>query len=308
MEKPAETAAQSVFETAIVLRTLDFSVGHIDTNIDQVLEVVRKKSEQYQDVSKYEGDEKQAKNDRALLRKQKDATKTTIESIKEAWNRPLDTFFTGTKEVLKQFDYAIEAIDDWVKEGEAREKGKKRQDIQDYFDGKNFDLVSLDQFFNEKWLNKGTKMPEIKKEIEATISAIYTNLKVLEGIAEYGPMVKALYLESLDMGAALRQVETLKANAEHLAREQVHRDERERPAQIHSNAADERREEYHAAREERVQNLAAAALDMEEPENPAAPEAPRLIEYTLRFKGTEQQPLRLREYMTAQGITYEKIA
>ena len=303
-----DTAPESVFERAIILRPISMSLGNIETNIEAVLEAVREKSRQYQDVTKYEGDEKQAKDDRALLRKQKDATKTTIESIKEAWNKPLEPFLSGAKEVLKQFDYAINTIDEWVKEGEAREDEKKRQDIKAYFDGKNFDLVPLEKFFNTKWLNKTFKMPDIKKEIDAAISAIYSNIKILENIADHGMTAKALYLQTLDMGEAMRQVEVLKANAERLAREEMNHQTREHQDQVSRNAAEERREEHQAAREEKVKSLADEALDIERPKaQGAAAAAPPLMEYTLRFRGTEQQLLKLREYMTAQGIAYEKI-
>jgi hypothetical protein len=303
-----DTAAESVFERAIILRPVSMSLGTIETNIEAVLEAVREKSRQYQDVTKYEGDEKQAKDDRALLRKQKDMTKTTIASIQEAWNKPLEPFLSGAKEVLKQFDCAINTIDEWVKEGEAQEKEQKRRDIEAYFNGKNFDLVPLEKIFNDKWLNKTFKMPDIKQEIDAAISAIYSNIKILENIADHGMTAKAFYLETLDMGEAMRQVEALKANAGRLVREELNRQERERQDQVFRNAAEERREEYQAAREEKVKSLAGEALDIGGPETSEAAAASRLIEYTLRFRGTEQQLLKLREYMTANGIAYEKIA
>ena len=305
-----DTASESVFERAIILRPISMSLGNIETNIEAVLETVREKSRQYQDVTKYEGDEKQAKDDRALLRKQKDAAKTTIESIKEAWNKPLEPFLSGAKEVLKQFDCAISTIDEWVKEGEAREKEKKRRDIQAYFDGKNFDLVPLEKFFNDKWLNKTFKMPDIKKEMDAAISTIYSNIKILENIAGHGMTAKAFYLESLDMGGAMRQAELLKANAERLAREEMNRQAREQQEQVSRNAAEERREERAAVKEESVLSMVEEALELHVDEmlEDIKQTRPAIMEYTLRFRGTEQQLLKLRQYMTAQGIVYEKIA
>jgi hypothetical protein len=300
---------EAVFEKTIILRPISMTVGNVETNINAVLEAVKEKSWQYQDISKYAGDEKQAKDDRALLRKQKEAAKTTIKSIEEAWNRPLEGFLIKAKEVLKQFDYAINAIDEWVKEGEAREKDKKRGEIQAYFDGKGFDLVSLNKFFNDKWLNKTFKLPDIKQEIDAAIAEVYANIKILENIADHGMIAKAVYLETLDMGEAMRRVETLKANAERLAREQAAREERERQERVARNAAEERREEREAERAERVQSLAAEALDLPEEtasKASAAMEQPGTMEYTLRFRGTREQLLKLREYMTANGIVYEK--
>ena len=296
-----ETQTESVFEKAIILQPTEINVGSIKTNIEAVLAAVKEKSEQYQDLTKYNGDEKQAKEDRALLRKQKDMTKTTIASIQEAWNKPLESFLSGSKQILKQFDYAIDTIDNWVKEGEALEKNKKRDEIQAYFDTKGFDLVQLDKFFDDKWLNKTYKMTDIKKEIDSVISAIYSNIKILENIAEYGLTAKAFYLETLDMGEAMRQVETLKANAERLAREKVERETREVQAQVAQNAVEERE----AEKAERVKSLAAEALDLPEP---AISARPKIYEVDLRIWATEIKLKSLKEWMTINEVAYEKIA
>jgi hypothetical protein len=287
-----------------VLRPTGMEIGKIETNIEQVLEAVKEKSKEYQDVAKYQGDDKKAKEDRALLRKQKDMTKATIASIQEVWNKPLEQFLSTGKKILQEFDLAIDTIDGWVKEGEAREKEKKRIEIESYFNSKNFSLVPLEKFFNPRWLNKTVPLKDARDEIDAKIAEIYTNIKTLEGISEYGAMAKAFYLNALDMGAALRQVETTKANAEKLAREKLEREERERRGQCEANAAEERREERKAEREERISSLAAEALEL--PEAKASPEE-EVIEYTLKFRGTKGQLLRLREFMSANGIAYEKV-
>jgi len=306
-EEPAQEP-ESAFEKAVILRPTSMSVGSITTNAQAVLEAVKEKAKQYLDVSKYEGDEKQAKDDRALLRKQKEATKTTIKSIEEAWNQPLEPFLDIAKKITKEFDFAIDAIDEWVKEGEAKEKEKKRKEIQAYFDTKKFDLVSLEKIFDDKWLNKTYKIWDVKKDIDAAIETIYSNIKILENIAEHGMTAKAFYLETLDMGAAMRQIETLKANAERLAREQIERGQRELNAKVAQNAAEERKESRESRNEEMAKGLAASALDIDEPDVPAAPAPPKVISYTCKFWGTEEQLKKLREYMTASGIAYEKIA
>jgi hypothetical protein len=285
------------------LRPTGMEIGKIETNIEQVLEAVKEKSKEYQDIAKYQGDDKKAKEDRAMLRKQKDMTKTTIASIQEMWNKPLEQFLATGKKILQEFDLAIDTIDGWVKEGEAREKEKKRIAIESYFSSKNFSLAPLEKFFNPRWLNKTVSIKDAKDEIDAKIAEIYANIKTLEGISEYGAMAKAFYLDTLDMGAALRQVEATKANAEKLAKEKIEREERERRAKCEANAAEERREERKAERDAQISSLAAEALEL--PEAEAVPEE-EIIEYTLKFRGTRAQLLRLREFMSANGIAYEK--
>jgi hypothetical protein len=300
------TEPQSAFERAIILRAMSMTTGSIATNWEQVLLAVEAKSKEYQDVTKYAGDEKQAKVDRALLRKQKELTKTTIASIKEAWDEPLRPFLVGGKQIEKQFDYAIEAIDTWVKTGEAKEKEAKRHEIQAYFDGKDFDLVSLDMLFDDRWLNKGYKLPDIKKEIDARIAEIYSNIKILESIPGPSAIAKAFYLETLDMGAAMLKLQALKDNAERLAREQAEREQREHQAQIDRNRQEQQTEQRQTEKDERVHDLVSAALDL--PQEPTRePAAPKLYATTLRFIGTREKLDALKVWMSQNGISYEKV-
>jgi hypothetical protein len=292
-------------DMALTLRTLNWRIGSLETNAQDVLNEVKLKAEEYMDISKYEGDDKKAKDDRALLRKQKDATKTTIKNIEAMWNKPLEDFVDTGRQIMKQFDLAIDTIDEWVKEGEAREEEAKRKTIQLFFDGRKIDLFTLDQIFNKKWLNKGFKFSDIKKEIEDKIAEVFTNIKVLEAITDHGLTAKALYLENLDMAAALRQVESLKANAEKLAREKVERDQRENQAQIGRNVAEQRQEAREERKEDEVQSLVAAALNLEEPKVEVT--APKLYTVTLSFTGTKEALEALKAWMSANRISYAKV-
>jgi hypothetical protein len=196
-------------------------------------------------------------------------------------------------------------VDAKVKAYDEAQKSKKRLEIQSYFDGKKFELVPLDDIFDEKWLNKGTKMKDIREQIDEKIAGIYRDIEVLERIPEHGQTAKAFYLDTLDMGAALRQVDILKENAERLAREEAAREERKNLEQVASNAAVERQEERAAAGSAIVRSLVDQALDLPTG-TVAARSKPKIGRYTLQFEGTEQQLLNLREYMTSIGIPYKK--
>jgi F0F1-type ATP synthase membrane subunit b/b' len=180
-------------------------------------------------------------------------------------------------------------------------------EIQCYFDTRNFDLVPLDRVFNDRWLNKTFKRPDIRKEIDAAVSDIYANIKVLERIPDYGATAKTLYLETLDMGAALKQVDTMKANAEKLAREQAEREDRERREQIERNRkALEQEKEESVPPSERMNELVNEALDIPMPEV-ETPQKPEIMEFTLRFRGTKEKLFALKAWMNDNGIAYEKI-
>ena len=299
-----ESAAREAdaLENAIMLRPTNMQPGVIETNAEAVLEAVREKARQYLDASKY-ADDKHAKADRAMLRKQKDHVKTVMASIREAWNRPLEKAELLIRQTLKEFDAAIDSIDEFVKEGEAREKEAKREAIQAHFDSKNFDLFRLERIFDGKWLNKTADMRDVKKEIDAKIAETHANLKILESIAEHGAVAKAFYLDALDMASALRQVETLKANAERAAREKQQRAEREARETVARNAEAEAREAERAQKDAGIDSLVAEALG----EDPAEAK-PAIYEFDFRFRGTADDARKMKAYMTGNNIAYEKLA
>ena len=300
---PPEAVA---FESAIILRPLRIDAGRITTNAEAVLEAVRAKAAEYRDLSRYDGDDSQAKKDRALLRKQMDAIKTTDASVMEAWNEPLGAYRGFVARIKAEMTGAIDAIDAFVKEGEAAEKEAKLAGIRAHFDSLGFDLAPFERLADPRWGNKTYKLADIRREIDARIAEVHANLKTLEGIAEHGTVAKAFYLETLDIGAALWQVETLKANAERAAREKAERAERETRETLARNAAEEAVEARRSESDARIESIVAlAALD--EDEAAPAETKPVILWFECRFRGTREQLAELRECMTNIGVAYDKL-
>jgi hypothetical protein len=289
------------------LKIIDAVVGKITTNASQVLEAVKEKCAEYKDIEKFIGKEDVAKKERAQLNKAMKRADDTAKHIKDMWIAPLNEFDATMKLVKAEFKTASGGLDELVKNVENREKDEKRLEIQHYFDTKNFDLVPLDRIFNDRWLNKTFKMPDIRKEIDSAVSSIYANIKILERIPEHGATAKALYLDTLDMAAALQQVENMKINAERLAKEQVEREERERQEQIEQNRnALEKEKRESVPPSERMSELVNQALDIPMPEI-ETPQKPEIIEFTLRFRGTKEKLFALKAWMNENGVAWEKI-
>jgi hypothetical protein len=306
MSDTKELAIQPGIEDGfgLELKIIEATIGKIITNAAEVLNAARQKCEEYADVEKFVGHEDLAKKERALLNKAVKQVDVEAKRIKDAWMSPLDQFDATMKEVKEVLKTASGDLDSVVKNAEGIEKEKKRQEIQAYFGGKDFDLVPLDMFFDDRWLNKGYKMPDIKKEIDGQIEGVYSNIKILESIADHGMAAKAFYLETLDMGTAMSRVQSLKDNAERLAREKANREEREVQEQVARNIDQERKEERAAVRESEIKNLANEALDIKEP---TAPDGPEIMEFTLRFRGPKEKLFEMKKWMTTNGIAYEKI-
>jgi len=246
-----------------------------------------------------------AKKDRATLNKCEANIKEQYDTLKNAYEQPLFYLESNIKQIRAAIKEGSANVDKAVKNYEERQKTAKREDIQKYFATKNFELVPLDRIFDQRWLNKTAKMKEVREELDAKIQAVYRDVEILEKIADHGTAAKAFYLESLDMADAMRKVEMLKENAARLAREQADREARKMQEQVAENDKAEREEKVAAFKQGRVSDIIDQALDL--PEGSTAAEArEEVVECTLTFKGSREQLLKLRQYMTSEGIAYRK--
>jgi hypothetical protein len=282
----------------------NFSVGTITSNAHELLDFVKKGVEKYSDEN-YIPNEPEAKSDRAELNRIEKAIATQAQAIKTAYNAPLEEFNGLVAEIRTTIKDAVKIVDGAVKAYEEKEKKKKREEIEKYFTFKKFELVPLERIFDSRWLNKTCKMNEVKKEMDAIIAKIYQDIEVLERIPDHGTAAKAFYLESLDLGDALRQVDVIKENAEKLAREETNRAERKIEEQVNKNIASLKKEERDDAIAKRAQGCIDDMLGLPRGTT-AAQSKDDIISYTLTFKGTKEQLLNLREYLSRKNIPYNK--
>jgi hypothetical protein len=178
------------------------------------------------------------------------------------------------------------------------QKAEKRRDIEDLFASKNFNLVTLDRLFDQKWLNKGTSMKDVDAELMAKIKKIYAEIQIIEDLPADVIETKAQYLDTLDIGAALATAKRLRENRSRLEEEEKNRAEREHGEHIEAQAEELAVDAVKEAKAEPIAAAAAEALEID---------ADPVIEYTLRFRGTRAQLISLRQYMTDNGIEYDKI-
>jgi hypothetical protein len=247
-----------------------------------------------------------AKKDRAELNKAEKIIAERYAELKEAYEKPLQNIEANIKSIRNAIKEASGVVDKAVKTYDELRKKKKQQEVTDYFITKKFDLVPLERIWDEKWLNKTANMKDIAEQMDAAITKIYADIQVLEQIPEHGMTAKAMYLKTLDMGAALREVNALKENAERLAREEANRAERQMQEQCDRNASAECKEEREKAKEEIIKGKIDEAVGLPVGTT-AAQERLEVMEYTLQFRGTKDQLMKLREYMTSQGIPYQKL-
>jgi DNA repair exonuclease SbcCD ATPase subunit len=118
----------------------------------------------------FEPIEEEARKDRAVLNKAEKNIAEKFAALKEAYERPLEPIEMNIKEIRKTIKKASGQVDAAVKAYEEEQKSEKREEIQAYFDGKKFELVPLDKIFDRKWLDKGTKMRDVKEQIDGAIA------------------------------------------------------------------------------------------------------------------------------------------
>jgi hypothetical protein len=255
----------------------------------------------------FEPTEEEAKTDRATLNKAEKNIAEKYAELKAAYDKPLQNIEANIKSIRSAIKTASGVVDQSVKDYENKQKTKKMTEIQAYFDSKEFKLFPIDKIFDSRWLNKTFKISDVKKELDRIIAEIYTNIKVLENIPDHGVMAKAIYLEKLDIGEAMRQVEILKQNAEKLAREKIAREERELKEQVKVNEKEEIAERKEEIKQDQHREEAAQFYDSLGIKTEPVEEKPEILEYTLKIRGTKEQLFDLRAYMTSRGIAYEKI-
>lgn len=281
------------------------TIGKLETNAEAIKALVLEKLKDYTPEN-YAGRVEEAKRDKAELNAAEKALNAKRLELEREFMKPFNYFKDTINETCKAIKEASGKINEVVKEVESREKEEKREQIQTLFNKKDFSLFTLDKIFNEKWLNKTAKMHEIEKEIDAAIKKTFDDLKIIEALpAEDVPLIKTVYLETLSIADAMSRAQQLKENRERLAREAKERQQQEIKEQIKEQKAEERKE----ASAQEVSDLAiqAAALQGHIVEEIQEEKPAELETFALVLTGTRQALLNVRQYMTAQGVTYIKL-
>lgn len=278
-------------------------LGLIQTDAEKVLAYIEERVKDYA-LDKYKGDADAAKKDRAELNKADKRMQEMSKELSDQWNAPLQPTIDLLKRGRTLIKEASAAVDSLVKAKEAEEDEKKRNQITEYWNTRNFDLVPLERIFDPRWLNKGASLTkEVYPAIDAKINEIYESIKTIEDVGgEDVDVMKSEYFKTLDLGAAVRRGNELKADRERIEREKATRAQREQTAQLNEQNRELIKEEAETKKAEPVRSVAAAALGIT-PSDPGL----EVVTYVMEFTGTRNAMFQLREYMTKNGITYKKI-
>ena len=252
---------------------------------------------------KYTGDADAAKKDRAVLngglKQIADARKQIIAKAME----PYKLLETRMKNPEKQMQTGSDALDAIVKAKENEEKDAKRKIIEQMWSGMKFTLVDLASVFDNRWLNKTYDLTDVQKDMTVIVGKIESDIKTIEGMSADPSEVndlKAMYLDTRDLGLTVQRAQTMKANREKARQKAEHRAEVEHHEQIVTQMHDECTEYFEQQKAQPSVTLAAEVLGVE-------PDTDPVETYTLEFTGKKSALIAMRTYMSEHGITYKKL-
>lgn len=140
-----------------------------------------------------------AKQQRAALNKLiKDLESRRIEVKKLVMHQYTSTFEPQIKELVGMIERITDKLDTTIANVENKESEQKRKEVLELWASLKFDLVPLDKFWNEKWLNKTYWIVHIENEMREKIKQINLDMFLLREIDD---ALIPLYLTNLDLEA-----------------------------------------------------------------------------------------------------------
>ena len=217
-------------ELQIYSPTQDGFIKEISWNYEEIKKEIAEKLQHYANMVYTDDQIKDAKADRATLRKFKDALDAKRKEIKKQCLAPYETFEKQMKEILAIVDEPIVMIDGQVKLYEEKQREEKMEEIVKMFDSVGFpEWVHIAAVFDDKWLNVSVKLPTIQVEMESKVNKIASDLDVINNLPEFAFEATEVYKTTLNLNTAVSegkrlaeiQKRKLEAEAERKATEET---------------------------------------------------------------------------------------
>lgn len=275
----------------------------IDWNFEDLKAEISAAAQEYE-TSVYTDDTiKSAKADRAKLNKFVDALNAKRTDIRKQLLKPDEQFGREVKELTGIVQKAIDNIDGQIKDYERRQREEKTQKIRDFYEENIHDLAEylpFEKVMRPEYANVSTSMKSIKESISTLIQKVGEGLAIInETDSKFVGDMKRVFLQTYDIGAALAERNRLET--EERNREMYMEEQRRRKAERDA------REQAEAQRIMQAGAKAEAAPEAPEPQIDAQPAEEPVYEMRFCVHGTRDQILKLRDFMKANNISFERI-
>ena len=161
-----------------------------------------------------------AKSDRAKLNKLRTAIDDKRKDVKKTCLKPYEDFDKRVKEILSLIDQPIAAIDKQTKAFDEIEKQDKLGRLAAFYTANIKELrevLPIERVLPEKWANKSEKDIAITQEMLATIQKVGNDIGIIKAMKlDFEQNVLDVYLQTLDMSAALAEKSRMEEQAERL--------------------------------------------------------------------------------------------
>jgi hypothetical protein len=233
----------------------------------------------------------EAKNDRANLRKLKDAIETHRKEVKKKYMTPYTIFESKVKELTALIDAPIAAIDGQVKSFEDQQRQQKLVEIEalykEHVTEDLWDIIPLSRIFDQRWLNKSTTMKSVAEAVQTIAKRTEIDMKYLEAAVDpkHLTAVRAEYVKTLDLDKALDHRDRLMA----------------------TEAAFMQREQERATYQQPVEKPAPVAAQEPVVEEPQQEQIENIYLLRLEFQLSMDQANKLKKFLVDNRINYRKI-
>lgn len=268
----------------------------IQFNYDELKQELTEKVSMYETMVYTDDQIKQAKADKASLNKLKKALNDERIRREKEYLQPFNEFKAKINEIISIIDKPVAVIDKQVKEYEEKCKEDKRQTILEYFDTRKPSFpewLTIEQIFDDRWLNASTSMKSIKDNIDEWINRINGELTTLESLPQFSFEATEEYKRTLDINKAI-------AEGKRLADIQKRKEEQER-LKAEQEAKRQAEEEEKKIEQPKLEEHMAAPV--EEPK--AAPVDAQWINFSALL--TVPQALELKEFFKSRNIDFKAI-
>ena len=278
----------------------------IGFNFEELEAELQKQLHHYNTLVVTEETIKEGKEDRANLRKLREAIETRRKEVKKQCEAPYKAFEAKVKRLTALIDTPIAAIDSQVKTFEEREREQKHGEIAAAYDElvpENLrEIIPLDRILDNKWLNKGTTMKSIREEIGKRVERTNVDMALIDGVnPKYMSAVLQKYIETLDVATALNYQDELIAAEERFKAQEAARAERAALAAARAGRVPHVEEKPTVAVQEPIRESASA---------PASQSGAEERRYLLRLEFptiTRGQADALKAFLKANNIEYINI-
>lgn len=203
--------------------------SEIGFNFDELKTELTERLHHYNTLVVTEDAIQDAKNDRANLRKLRDAIDTRRKEVKRECERPYKAFEAKVKELTALIDAPIAAIDGQVKNFEEQQRNQKLTEIEALYEelvqDTIKDIIPLSRILDPKWLNKSTSMKSITETMQTIAKRTYIDMTYLEAAvdAKYLTAVRSEYIKTLDIEKALDHRDALVATEARFSQHEAER-------------------------------------------------------------------------------------